>query len=117
MTDVTPRWKGSQKRQKRRNAARYKKARLEVIERSGGRCEAAIEGVCKVRGTNAHHKQMSGQGGQDTAENLVWVCGSGTTGCHGWIHANPAAATALGLLVSSFTPAPGLLSVTKVKDT
>ena len=114
MTDVQPRWKGSQKRQKRRNAARYNKARAEVIERSGGRCEAAVEGVCKVQGTNAHHKRMSGQGGTDDPSNLLWVCGSGTTGCHGWIHANPEAATALGLLVSSFSPAPGLVSVEKV---
>lgn len=102
-------------RSKRRSRARYNKARAEVIERSSGRCEAAVEGVCKVRGTNAHHKHMSGQGGPDTPENLLWVCGSGTTGCHGWIHANPEAATALGLLVSSFSPAPGLVKVERVK--
>ena len=116
MTDVQPRWKGSQKRQKRRNAARYNKARAEVIERSGGRCEAAVEGVCKVQGTNAHHKRMSGQGGPATPENLLWACGSGTTGCHGWIPANPREAVQLGLLVSSFAPAPGLLLLPNVKD-
>lgn len=105
---------GAQKRSKRRDATRYAQARAEVFERSQGRCEAQIEGVCAGRGTNAHHKHMSGQGGPDTPENLLWVCGSGTTGCHGWIHANPREAVELGLLVSSFSPAPGLVSVEKV---
>jgi hypothetical protein len=33
--------------------------------------------------------------------NLIDVCGTGTTGCHGWIHAHPAEAYRLGFLVKS----------------
>ena len=114
MSQVQPRWKGSQKRQKRRNAARYASARAEVFERSQGRCEAQVEGVCLGRGDQAHHKRRRSQGGQDTPANLLWICRA----CHDWCHRYPAQAKALGLLeFSSFTPAPGLLSVTKVKDT
>lgn len=32
-------------------------------------------------------------------ENLLQLCGSGTTGCHGWVHAHPARAYRLGYLV------------------
>jgi hypothetical protein len=31
--------------------------------------------------------------------NLVLLCGSGTTGCHGWVEAHRAAATRAGFLV------------------
>lgn len=114
MTDVQPRWKGSQKRQKRRNAAKYTLARAAVFERSGGRCEAQVEGLCLGRGDQAHHKRRRSQGGQDTPANLLWICRK----CHDHVHRFPAQAEALGLLeFSSFTPAPGLLSVTKVKGT
>lgn len=34
--------------------------------------------------------------------NLLIVCGSGTTGCHGWIEGNRADAKAAGLLVSQW---------------
>ncbi len=29
--------------------------------------------------------------------NLVLLCGSGTTGCHGWVHAHPSEAHEQGL--------------------
>ena len=31
--------------------------------------------------------------------NIIFLCGSGTTGCHGWIEGNRTAAYHLGLLV------------------
>lgn len=34
------------------------------------------------------------------ARNLLTLCGSGTTGCHGWVHAHPNRAYQLGYLVS-----------------
>jgi hypothetical protein len=30
-----------------------------------------------------HHVVPKGQGGDDLPQNLVWVCGHGTVGCHG----------------------------------
>lgn len=47
-----------------------------------------------------HHRKLRSRGGVDAAENIVLACGSGTTGCHGWMHANPAEATRLGYIVS-----------------
>ena len=115
MNDVQTFFKEArQKRSKRAKAVKYAQARAEVIERSGGRCEAAVEGVCRGGGDQAHHVRRRSQGGQDDPSNLKWVCDA----CHGHIHANPTAAEALGLLRrSSFDPAPGLVRVEKVKRT
>jgi hypothetical protein len=42
---------------------------------------------CGGRATNAHHVVPRSAGGDDVDENLLPVCGSGTTGCHGAYHA------------------------------
>lgn len=47
-----------------------------------------------------HHRKLRSRGGGDEVSNGVLLCGSGTTGCHGWAHAHPDEATALGLIVS-----------------
>lgn len=51
---------------------------------------------------SCHHRKLKGQGGKDTPENRVMLTGSGTTGDHGWVHANPAEAKRLGWLVPSW---------------
>lgn len=51
-----------------------------------------------------HHRQGRRLGDHGAA-NLVLLCGSGTTGCHGWAHANPRAARELGLIVSAYADA------------
>ena len=56
-----------------------------VRARSRGVCEMCVD----APGTNFHHRLRRSQGGQDSDENLLHLCGSGTTGCHGYIHANP----------------------------
>lgn len=66
-------------------------------ERSGGMCEARIKGVCRGPGESGHHRNKQGQGGLWTPANVVHVCGSGTTGCHGWVEANPATSRRRGL--------------------
>jgi 5-methylcytosine-specific restriction endonuclease McrA len=38
---------------------------------------------------NAHHRKNLSQGGQDVLSNLLLLCGSGTTGCHGWVTEHP----------------------------
>jgi len=35
------------------------------------------------RPLSRHHVIPKGQGGDDVPENLLWVCGHGTVGCHG----------------------------------
>lgn len=48
-----------------------------------------------------HHRIPRGRGGENTAENLLLLCGSGTTGCHGWVESNRAEAYRLGYLVQT----------------
>ena len=48
-----------------------------------------------------HHRKLRSQGGKHDVENLILLCGSGTTGCHGWVHANPKEAYAGGFIVRS----------------
>jgi hypothetical protein len=68
------------------------KAREMLYDRSAAVCE-----VCgRARGTNAQHRKNRSQGGTWELSNLIHVCGSGTTGCHGYIHAHPTESYACG---------------------
>jgi hypothetical protein len=58
-------------------------ARPLVRARSNGWCEVRLPGVCLGRATNQHHRKNRSQGGRWDAANLLDLCGSGTTGCHG----------------------------------
>jgi hypothetical protein len=65
-------------------------------------CEAQIPGVCLGRIQNGHHRDPRGEGGtkiKETAATYLAVCGSGTTGCHGWIEQHRYAAGIRGWLV------------------
>lgn len=64
-------------------------------------CEAQIPGVCFGRGGNYHHRLNRSQGGVYTPSAALWLCGSGTTGCHGWITNNPEVARENGWSVKS----------------
>lgn len=61
--------------------------------------------VCwRALSTNTHHRRPRGMGGSkdpvtDSVVNLLRLCGSGTTGCHGWIEAHREQSYDLGLLV------------------
>jgi hypothetical protein len=56
-----------------------------VFARAGGRCERCGAGF----NLSYHHRLKRSQGGDWVPQNIVLVCGSGTTGCHGWIEHNP----------------------------
>jgi hypothetical protein len=77
-------------------------ARRKLAGRSNGVCE-----VCgRARASNAQHRKNRSQGGSWDLSNLLHVCGSGTTGCHGLIHANPLKSYANGWSVrGALTPA------------
>lgn len=62
--------------------------------------------VCGQHGANnAHHRINQSQGGPDTLGNLMLVCGSGTTGCHGRITTSPHWAKRQGYTVpGTFNP-------------
>lgn len=73
------------------------------MTRAQGRCE-----VCgKIVGRapySIHHRKPRKMGGTrdetiNTPPNLMLVCGTGTTGCHGWIESNRAQAAAAGYLI------------------
>lgn len=70
-----------------------------VDERSGRKCERC--GKTVLVGGNHHHRKLRSRGGIDCPSNLVFVCGSGVSGCHGWIHANPALATEAGWMLGT----------------
>lgn len=74
-----------------------KTARRLVRERSGGVCESCGA----ARATNFQHRKGRGQGGPWSAANGFDVCGSGTTGCHGYMHAHPAESYERGWSVRS----------------
>ena len=54
---------------------------------------------CGKRGSNRHEKLPRGRGGLRDEFNTVVLCGSGTTGCHGWVTEHPILAEQEGLYV------------------
>lgn len=74
----------------------YQAVRRLVYERDKGRCVVCLEAVTTG---SVHHRQ--GRGGKDPhrLSNCLLVCGTGTTGCHGRIHASPAWAYENGYMV------------------
>lgn len=55
-------------------------------------------------GASVHHRTPRGMGGSKNPAlsqpaNLLLLCGSGVTGCHGWTESNRTKATDRGLLV------------------
>jgi hypothetical protein len=80
-----------------------KEARAAVAKRSGGRCEAAIHGVCQGQAREFQHRQAKGQMGGWTSSNGLAVCGHGNAlGCHGYIHQHPLEAYEKGWSVRSW---------------
>jgi hypothetical protein len=70
-----------------------------VRDRFGGRCAR-----CGRPGWTVHHRRRRGMGGSGDPKineppNLIFLCGDGTRGCHGWIEHNRAEARKHGWLV------------------
>jgi hypothetical protein len=77
-----------------------------VFVRDGGRCVRCGVSVNGERGISwsLHHRRPRRAGGDRRPEanspaNLVVLCGSGTTGCHGWVESNRAEALSAGWLL------------------
>ena len=90
---------------KRANTGPSAATRELVAARAGGRCERC--GTPAIGSHNLHHRSARGRGGTkrdgvNEASNLLYLCGSGTTGCHGWVESHRALAYQLGLLVHSW---------------
>ena len=83
-------------------------ARAAILEASGHACV----GCGSTSPLNAQHRRARGMGGSKDpslgeAPNGVMLCGSGTTGCHGWAEAHPVEAELLGWRLWSGTPTVG----------
>lgn len=79
-----------------------------VLERAGYCCESCGKPVGDQRGIDfsIHHRKARGMGGSrfgaNLASNLLVLCGSGTTGCHGYVESHRSEAMACGWLVSRY---------------
>ena len=75
-----------------------------VDERDNHSCARCGVSLYSVSGSR-HHRKLRSQGGKHDVTNLVLLCGSGTTGCHGWVHGHPKDGYESGhLVVSSAAP-------------
>ena len=79
--------------------------RAEVIVRDEGRC---VRGGDPIQGFDfsVQHRVARGMGGSRHAARpsaLILLCGSATTGCHGWVESHPAEAREQGYRVPAGT--------------
>lgn len=77
-----------------------------VWVRDKGCCVRCSTELVGARGLSwsVHHRRPRGSGGTklkwvNLPANLILLCGSGTTGCHGWVESHRAFARASGWLV------------------
>lgn len=75
-----------------------------VLTRSGYKCERCYGRLDEGYGFSVHHRLPRGMGGTKgreihQASYLLVLCGSGVTGCHGWVEVNRTQALTLGLLI------------------
>lgn len=64
------------------------------------RCGRWLQG----RPASRHHRKRRSQaarGEVHSPANLILLCGTGTTGCHGWVHAHPVEAREHGWMLRS----------------
>lgn len=76
-----------------------------VLERDHYRCVRCGRDVRHTPfGYSIHHRRLRSHpyAEMHSSSNLITLCGSGTTGCHGWVHENVKEAERLGLIVSGF---------------
>lgn len=89
---------------KRRYTGASQETRNGVVMRSGYRCEICGDTLMGIDGMSIHHRKPRGMGGTidikiNSPSNLMAICGSGTTGCHGWLESNREVAYQKGWLV------------------
>lgn len=74
-----------------------------VAFRSQGCCERCGTFLRGVRGVDwsIHHRKPRSLRGHNGADNLLALCGDGSSGCHGWVGDHPALAEVEGTHVPS----------------
>jgi 5-methylcytosine-specific restriction enzyme A len=81
--------------------------RMTVVMRGGGNCEICNKPLNSSQYVSLHHRKPRKMGGsRDTslneASNLMMICGSGTSGCHGYVESNRELSYTNGWLVHSY---------------
>jgi len=71
-----------------------------VLARDLGRC--AWCGRWYGDALNIHHRLLRSHGTDNSPSNLIALCGSGTTGCHGAVHRKVAVSHQRGMIVRSW---------------
>jgi hypothetical protein len=76
--------------------------RFEVFARANYLCEKCLD--APIAGVSVHHRRPRMMGGSRNEllhqpANLILLCGSGTTGCHGWVESNRDKAREQGYLI------------------
>jgi len=84
-----------------------KEVRAQVLSRAAYKCERCGIPLSQGFYYSLHHRTPRGMGGTkaerlNLPSNLVAICGSGTTGCHGFIESNRVMADDEGWLVSRY---------------
>jgi len=82
--------------------------RATVLIRSQGCCERCGRSLANIP-ASVHHRRPRGMGGTrdpeiDAPENQVALCGSGVSGCHGWVESHREQAIEHGWLVPRRDP-------------
>jgi len=95
------------KRAAKRSLGVSKTTRVLVLNRAKYRCEKCGVPLSETLYYSLHHRTPRGMGGSRQARlnlpsNLVAICGSGTTGCHGGIESNRSISEDEGWLVSRY---------------
>jgi hypothetical protein len=84
---------------------RRTEAEQAAVDRDGPTCRRCHRNLVDIPASK-HHRKKRRFLDADRVANIVILCGTGTTGCHGWCHSEPAAAHDAGWVCWSWeTPA------------
>lgn len=84
-----------------RDTGPTREQRVQVYFRAGACCERCGDLIREGMEFSVHHRLPRGRGGRNELPNLVLLCGSGVTGCHGQVESQRAASYDTGWLVET----------------
>jgi len=90
----------------RRKTGATTEVRMSVMARAGFRCERCGVSIQSIP-MSIHHRRPRAMGGTHRVEtnypsNLMALCGSGTSGCHGYLESHRSEAMDYGFIVPQF---------------
>ena len=87
-----------------------------LYARAGGRCEICNTDLTTGHAYSKHHRIPRGRGGTNVLSNLMLLCGTGTSGCHGMVESRRTIAYDNGWLVrTGHDPAEQLVRIHAVR--